>query len=153
MNNAEKVLGDIAAMNTLVEHFPMGILDQWLTRRQFNSIFDFIVALLNECNMPTTEVMLDLMVKIYGFNLKQYGLNEGKYRASQLLSLVESKNYDSLEESKFLKTLEGGIKEILAALLASVYGCSSVPLIPDEVFEFHVKQLGYSQQHLQWRLG
>lgn len=123
-NQTTKVLGDISAMQTLTEFFPMHILDGY-KGKQYTSAFDFVFDCLEAIGMTQEEIISYLVNNIFGFEAK----------ANSLYDTIRDADFESLEQSNFLKTLERGIKDIIMALLSKVYTCSAIPVLPNKVFD------------------
>ena len=56
MTPTDKVLGSIAAIQTLIENFPMSILDN-IHGKTYTSLFDFMVDVLNACGVNTNDIL------------------------------------------------------------------------------------------------
>ena len=56
MSSTAKVLGTIGALNTLIENFPMSILDLF-KGKTYTSVFEFIIDVLYACGVPTNEII------------------------------------------------------------------------------------------------
>lgn len=122
------VLGAIGAMQTLLENFPMNILDM-LRGKEYTSVFDFLLDVLKECGVNTDEVIMKVMNSIYGLDDKIEGSLQSYYD-----NLYASASNND-EQSKFLSGLETSIKSIIIALLASFTGCDSLPSIPNYLLD------------------
>lgn len=119
-----KVLGDLSAMQTLTEFFPMHILDND-GGKQYTSVFDFMFDCLKMVGLSQEEIIQYLIFNVFGFESKEESLYDA----------INDVNFDKLEQSNFLKTLEKGIKDIIMALLTKVYTCSAIPVLPNKVFD------------------
>lgn len=115
-----RIIGTIGAMHTLVENFPMSILDT-VHGATPTTVFMFLLDILEQCNIPVQEIINRLIGKVFGINRKiQGGIN----------TIYETiNNLEIDEESDFFIGLERGVKNILMALLASIFSCSAVPVI------------------------
>ena len=130
MSPTDKVLGGIGAMRTLVDNFPMSILDS-LHGKQYTSIFQFLIDVLNACGVDTNELIGHLIEEIYG--------------AQGLVSKIENfpetiknniSNIKIDEQSEFFTAVEYAIKGILMSLLTSIFGCSALPVIPNKMLDY-----------------
>lgn len=128
MTPTDKVLGSIAAIQTLIENFPMSILDN-IHGKTYTSLFDFMVDVLNACGVNTNDILDYLLNQIFGLEVKVEGGIQGLY------DQVTSKAIEIDEQNDFLQKLEMGIKKILQALLMSVFTCSAIPIIPNKMFD------------------
>ena len=128
MAPTDKVLGQIAAMNTFIENFPMSILDM-MQGKTYTSVFDFMIDVLAACGVDMNEITQFLLDKIYGVEaIIDNGL-EGFYEKLKS-GAVEIEN-----QSEFLEALEYGIKGIFMALLSSIFTCSAIPVLPNKMFD------------------
>lgn len=130
MPSTGKVLGAIGALNTLIENFPMSILDLLKGDKVYTSAFDFMIDVLYACGVPTDKIIGYLLEEIYSITPNMEGGIEN------LKENIANMDFTESEESGFLKTLEDGLKIILNGLLASVYGCSSIPILPNKVMDY-----------------
>lgn len=129
----DKVFGRVSALKTMVENFPMDILDIH-HGKTYNSAFEFLLEVLKSAGISTQEIILLLIEKIYGVD--EETMDDMRSSSSEnLQGKINKMDLHKLEESSFIRTIEDGVKEILAALLASVYTCSAVPILPDKVFD------------------
>lgn len=129
MSSTSKVLGTIGALNTLIENFPMSLLDL-MRGKTYTSSFEFIMDLLYACGVNTNEIVEFLLNEIYAITPN---LEDGLENFHNDLT---SKDFTQIKQSPFLETLEEGIKGILKALLASMYGCSAIPVLPNKVMDY-----------------
>lgn len=128
MTPTDKVLGQIAAINTFIENFPISILDM-MHGKVYTSIFDFMIDVLCACGVDINEVIGYLLREIYGLEANINGGFEGFYEQ------IKNGNYELNEQNEFLEGLETSIKIILMGLLSSIYTCSAVPILPNKVFD------------------
>lgn len=128
MTPTDKVLGQIAAINTFIENFPISILDM-MHGKVYTSIFDFMIDVLCACGVDINEVIGYLLREIYGLEANINGGLEGFYEQ------IKNGNYELEEQNEFLEGLESSIKIILMGLLSSIYTCSAVPILPNKVFD------------------
>ena len=121
-----QVLGTIGAMETLVENFPMSILDI-MNGPTYTSVFMFLMDVLKMCGISFDRLAEYLIEEIFGYDTK--------------LNLSPKSIYDSLgslqydEQSNFLSGLENSVKGIIMAILSSLFSCSAVPLLPNAYFD------------------
>ena len=128
MESTDKVLGTISAMNTLIENFPMSILDM-MKGKQYTSMFDFVVDVLNACGVNTNEIIDFLLQEIYGIeSLIQNG-------REAFLNDVRNGSLEVNAQNEFLQTLEMSMKGILMAILSSIFSCSAIPVIPNKMLD------------------
>lgn len=129
MASTDKILGQISAIDTFIENFPMSILDM-MNGKVYTSAFDFLVDVLIACGVNVNEIMSELLSKIYGLEAKVDKGIEGIYEGIMNGSL----EYDA-ENNKFMEGLEEGVKVIFMALLSSLYTCSVIPVLPNKIFD------------------
>ena len=128
MTPTDKVLGQIAAMSTFIENFPMSILDM-LQGKTYTSIFDFMIDVLVACGVDINDIIQFLLDKIYGV---EENINDG------LEGFYEKLKNGAVEvntQNEFLEGLEYAIKDIFMALLSSIYTCSAIPILPNKMFD------------------
>lgn len=128
MAPTDKVLGQIAAMSTFIENFPMSILDM-MQGKTYSSIFDFMIDVLVACGVDINEIIQFLLDKIYGV---EENINDG------LEGFYEKLKNGAVEvntQNEFLEGLEYAIKDIFMALLSSIYTCSAIPILPNKMFD------------------
>lgn len=128
MASTDKVLGTIAAMNTLIENFPMSILDM-MHGKQYTSMFDFIIDVLNACGVDTNEIIDYLLQEIYGIEASIQADKEA------FLNDVRNGSLEVNDQSTFLQILEYSIKGILMGLLSGIFSCSAIPVLPNKMFD------------------
>ena len=128
MAPTDKVLGQIAAMNTFIENFPMSILDM-MQGKTYTSVFDFMIDVLAACGVDMNEITQFLLDKIYGVEKFVNNGLEGFYEKLKS-GAIEIEN-----QSEFLEVLEYSIKGILMALLSSIFTCSAIPVLPNKMFD------------------
>lgn len=128
MTPTDKVLGQIAAMSTFIENFPMSILDM-MQGKTYTSIFEFIIDVLAACGVDINEIIQFLLNKIYGV---EESINNG------LEAFYEKLKNGAVEinaQNEFLEGLEYAIKGIFMALLSSIFTCSAIPVLPNKMFD------------------
>ena len=128
MTPTDKVLGQIAAMNTFIENFPISILDM-MHGKVYTSIFDFMIDVLCACGVDVNEVIDYLLREIYGIEANINGSIEGFYES------IRNGSVDIDEQNEFLEGLENAIKGIFMGLLSSIFTCSAIPVLPNKVFD------------------
>ena len=68
MSSTDKVLGTIGALATLIDNFPMSILDLFKGKK-YTSIFDFLMDVLIACGVPVNEAIEWLLKKIFAIEM------------------------------------------------------------------------------------
>lgn len=124
----DKVLGQIAAMSTFIENFPMSILDM-MQGKTYTSIFDFMIDVLAACGVDLNDITQFLLNEIYGV---EENINDG------LEGFYEKLKNGAVEvnaQNEFLEGLEYAIKGIFMALLSSIFTCSAIPVLPNKMFD------------------
>ena len=128
MTPTDKVLGQIAAMSTFIENFPMSILDM-MQGKTYTSIFDFMIDVLVACGVDINDIIQFLLDKIYGV---EENINDG------LEGFYEKLKNGAVEvntQNEFLEGLEYAIKGIFMSLLSSIFTCSAIPVLPNKMFD------------------
>lgn len=128
MTPTDKVLGQIAAISTFIENFPMSILDM-MQGKTYTSIFDFMIDVLVACGVDINDIVQFLLNKIYGV---EENINDG------LEGFYEKLKNGAVEvntQNEFLEGLEDTIKGIFMSLLSSIFTCSAIPILPNKMFD------------------
>lgn len=128
MNPTDKVLGNISAINTFIENFPMSILDM-KHGKTYTSIFDFMVDVLVSCGVNVNEIVNYLLREIYGIETTIDGRIDGLYEK------ISSGALEVDEQNEILEAIEISIKSIFMGLLSSIFSCSALPILPDRVMD------------------
>lgn len=128
MTPTDKVLGQLAAIQTFIENFPMSILDM-MHGKVYTSIFDFLIDVLNACGVNTNEIMEYLLREIYGVEANINGSIEAFY------DQIRSGEIKVDEQNEFMEALEMGIKGVFMTLLSSIFTCSAIPILPNKIFD------------------
>lgn len=128
MKPTDKLLGNISAINTFIENFPMSILDM-MHGKAYSSIFDFMVDVLAACGVNVNEIINQLLREIYGI---EASVTDG---IDSLYSKIRSGEIRINEQNEFMETLEDSIKVIFMGLLSSIFSCSALPVLPNKVFD------------------
>ena len=126
-NSPARVISMIDAMRTLTENFPMSILDirQGTT---YTSIFMFLIDVLQACGVNIYDIVSRLFESVYGIGVK---LDGGIATIYDTIDKI-----DINEQSKLLQVIEDGIKDIILALLTSIFTCSANPVIPNWCMDY-----------------
>lgn len=128
MNPTDKVLGNISAINTFIENFPMSILDM-KHGKTYTSIFDFMVDVLVSCGVNVNEIVNYLLREIYGIETTIDGRIDGLYEK------ISSGALEVDEQNEVLDAIEISIKSIFMGLLSSIFSCSALPILPNRVMD------------------
>ena len=128
MAPTDKVLGQIAAMSTFIENFPMSILDM-MQGKTYTSIFDFMIDVLVACGVDINDIVQFLLDKIYGVEEKINDGLEGFYER------LKNGTVEVNTQNEFLEGLEDTIKGIFMSLLSSIFTCSAIPILPNKMFD------------------
>lgn len=128
MNPTDKLLGNIAAINTFIDNFPMSILDM-MHGKAYTSIFDFMIDVLAACGVDINEIINKLLEEIYGIEAKVVGGVEGLY------DQIRSGTIEIDNQNEFMESLENSIKMIFMGLLSSIFTCSALPILPNRIFD------------------
>lgn len=128
MTETSNVLGQLAAIHTLIENFPMSILDM-RSGKEYTSIFEFVVDVLQACGVPTNVVLNWLLEQIYGVESLADKLSD------KTLDAINRINTENMAQSEFISGLEESIKVILMSLLSSMFTCSAIPVLPNKMFD------------------
>lgn len=128
MATTQQVFGTIGAISTFIENFPNSLLDLF-KGKVYTSIFDFIIDLLTACGVSVDDIIAALLREIYGLEAVIDGSIDNLYRKI-LNGQVSIEN-----QNAFMMTLEYSIKVILMSLFTSLFTCSSIPVLPNRVFD------------------
>lgn len=132
MSSTDKVLGNISAISTFIENFPMSILD-CLNGKVYTSIFDFMIDVLCACGVDVNEIINNLLKEIYGIEAKVEGGIESLYDG------IRAGAIEIDDQNEFMEILEYSIKGIFMGLLSSVFTCSAIPVLPNRIFDGPLK--------------
>lgn len=122
----EKIIGTIGAMQTLIENFPMSIFD-YQNGVTLTDSFQLLLSILSECGVDINEIVNRLLNKMFGVKTEIHGGIDSMYQ--QILDMEID------DDNEFLNGLEYSVKSILCALLASIFSCSAVPVLPDKYMD------------------
>lgn len=128
MSPTDKVLGNISAINTFIENFPMSILDM-MHGKVYTSIFDFMVDVLVACGVNVNEIINYLLREIYGIEASVTDGIDGLYEK------IKSGALEIDEQNEVLEDMENSIKVIFMGLLSSIFSCSALPILPNRVMD------------------
>lgn len=128
MTPTDKVLGQISAINTFIENFPMSILDM-MHGKVYTSIFDFMVDVLVACGVNVNEIVSKLLSEIYGI---EESVTEG---IEGLYDKIRNGEIEIDNQNEFMASLEESIKNIFMALLSSIFTCSALPILPNRIMD------------------
>ena len=68
MASANRVLAEIGAMKSLIENFPMSILDDMGSQGEtYDSVFKFMIDLLYSCGIDTNRIFSEILTQLYSF--------------------------------------------------------------------------------------
>lgn len=128
MTQTDRILGNIGAIRTLIEKFPMGLFET--DSKNYKSAFEFIMDILMACGVEPEELVSYLIGEIYGFE-GQVG-----YSINGLYERIRRGEIKVDMQNPFINGLEVSIKSILMALFTSIYTCSALPIFPNKVFDY-----------------
>ena len=127
MTSTEKIFGQISAMQTLLENFPMSIFQG--KGKTYNSVFDFMIDVLYACGVDTNEILSTILEQIYGVEGLAGSTIEG------LFERIRFGNFEVDTQNPLMQNIEEAIKTILMGLFTSIFTCSAVPILPNKVFD------------------
>lgn len=128
MTQTDRILGNIGAIKTLLENFPMGLFER--DGKIYTSSFEFIMDVLRSCGVNDQTLISYIIGKIYGFE-GQLG-----YTIDGLYEKIKQGDINIDMQNPFISGLETSIKSILMALFTSIFTCSALPILPDGVFDY-----------------
>lgn len=129
MTSTEKIFGQISAMQTLLENFPMSIFQN--KGKTYNSVFDFVIDVLYACGVDTNEILSTILEQIYGVEGLAGSSIEG------LFERIRFGNFEVDTQNPLMQKIEEAIKMILMGLFTSIFTCSAVPILPNKVFDLN----------------
>jgi hypothetical protein len=128
MKSTDRLLSNISAIKTLLEHFPDNLLDGWEGKVYTNAL-DFIIDILR-CTGINDKVIIEYLIgKIYGFE------GQPGYSINGLYELLKSDKLTVDPQNPFVSGMEVSIKILLMALFTSIFTCSALPVLPNKVFD------------------
>lgn len=151
MSSTQQVLGMLGAMQTLIENFPMSLLDLF-RGKTYTSAFEFIIDVLRACGVNTNEIIELILRKVYAIEADLTGGIE------VLQHQIVNNQGEIGEQSEFLKAMEESIKVILMGLLTSVFTCSALPIIPNKYMDkprkkSYLKDGEIEEKLILWEIG
>ena len=119
-NNTNEIIGFIGGAQTLVENFPMSVLEKFKGKR-YDSIIAFILDILHELGVDDRVILKLLIQKL--FDIPNFGEID-----NDLMNRVSKLDF----ESDFINKLEDSTKVILSNVLTAILSCSIIPEIPND---------------------
>lgn len=117
IKNTSEIIGFIGGTQTLVEKFPMSILDA--TRgKTYTSVIDFILDILKTIGIDDRVLLLKIIQLL--FDVPNF--NEV---STDLMNRVSKMDY----ESDFVNKIEDSLKVIISNILTAILSCSVIPEI------------------------
>ena len=135
MASANRVLAEIGAMKSLIENFPMSILDDMGSQGEtYDSVFKFMIDLLYSCGIDTNRIFSEILTQLYSF---EYDFET---------EIIEG-NLDKATKTKNTKLegIETVLKTLLNSFFAGLFSCSITPYIPNKYFDSSVLKGGSEQ--------
>lgn len=128
MSSTNKVLGTIGALSTLVDNFPMSLLD-FSKGKVYTSAFEFIMDVLYACGVNTNDIINYLLEELYSIIPDvESGLESYKEAIGRV-------DFTKIQQTAVLYEIELSLKYILNALMVNIFGCSALPIIPSKVMD------------------
>ena len=125
MASANRVLAEIGAMKSLIENFPMSILDDMGSQGEtYDSVFKFMIDLLYSCGIDTNRIFSEILTQLYSF---EYDF-ETEFIEGSLDKATKTKNTK-------LEGIETVLKTLLNSFFAGLFSCSITPYIPNKYFD------------------
>lgn len=125
MASANRVLAEIGAMKSLIENFPMSILDDMGSQGEtYDSVFKFMIDLLYSCGIDTNRIFSEILTQLYSF---EYDF-ETEVIEGSLDKATKTKNTK-------LEGIETVLKTLLNNFFAGLFSCSITPYIPNKYFD------------------
>lgn len=123
MSNTKQLMTDIDIMNTMIGNFPDNLLDDLSSSRDsYDSIFKFIVDVLESMGIDVSKVYGQLLTALYGV---EYDFE------LQVENLTSQKN----NQNKRIEGLETAIKSMFMAFFGGIFSCSFHPFIANKFFD------------------
>lgn len=114
---------NIDIMNTMIGNFPDNLLDDLSSSRDsYDSIFKFIVDVLESMGIDVSKVYGQLLTALYGV---EYDFE------LQVENLTSQKN----NQNKRIEGLETAIKSMFMAFFGGIFSCSFHPFIANKFFD------------------
>jgi hypothetical protein len=95
----------------------------------YTSIFDFLIDVLNACGLNIHQITDFLLEKIYGLEEGVQGDIDAFYEK------IRNGEIDFNKQNEFTAELEAQLKNIILAMLSSIFSCSAIPVLPNTVFD------------------
>lgn len=128
MTQSEQLFGLIGGIQTLLDNFPMSILDRSYGKT-YTSLFAYLVDVLNAVGVPTNKVIDYILSTIFDAEVGlENTIEKNLERAEYITGNIN-------EQSKFIQTLEASLKVIIQGMLTSILTCSAIPVLPNKMFD------------------
>lgn len=118
-SDAQTLIARLNAMITLIDNFPMSIL-QTMNSRTYNSVFDLIIDILAAVGIDVIDLSTAIINDI--FSIKMSAKESMMEKVSQMSDDISS---------EFLASLEDSSKSIIMNILTGIFTCSAIPIIPN----------------------
>lgn len=128
MSYTDNVIHTIGAMQTLIENFPMSLLDLY-KGKTYTSVFEFLIDILQACGVNINSIIESLIETLYGVKVNLDDIPE--FLENLVLDGVDNKT----EQSEFLKAMEANIKLFLMLFLTKIFTCSAIPELPNRYMD------------------
>lgn len=122
-NNTQDIIGFIGGAQTLIECFPMNILNGFKGRK-YNNVIDFIIDVLHAVGVDDRVIIKKIIQKLF----KVPTFNETVPNVMEQISQIDN-------ESEFLNKIEDETKVIISNILTAILSCSVIPEIKNKYMD------------------
>lgn len=117
-NTAQDIIGFIGGAQTLIEKFPMNILNG-VKGKTYTSVIDFVLDILHALGVNDRIIIKKIIQKLF----KVPKFDETSSDVMKQISEMDL-------ESEFLNKIEDNIKVLISNILTAILSCSVSPCIP-----------------------
>ena len=123
MSNTKQLTTNIDIMRTMIYNFPDNLLDDLSSSRDsYDSMFKFIVDVLESMGIDVSKVYGQLLTALYGV---EYDFE------LQIENITSQKN----NQNKRIEWLETAIKAMFMTFFGGIFSCSFHPFIANKFFD------------------
>ena len=119
-----QLIGKINAVRTLIDNFPMNILDAYKSKK-WTSVFDYLLEIAAALALGPKAIIQFLIKKLYNVVIP---IRNGMFEN------IGNADYDGAL-SAFVCKMEDATKSIIMNILTGIFSCSAIPKIPKGDFD------------------
>ena len=124
-NTAQDIIGFIGGSQTLIEKFPMNILNG-VKGKTYTSVIDFVLDILHALGVNDRTIIKKIIQKLF----KVPNFDETSSDVMKQISKIDL-------ESEFLNKIEDNVKVLISNILTAILSCSVSPCIPYKFMDIY----------------